>query len=110
MRGPTALGSEGQAQGSPTKVSGGVWIDLEQLTGTAVERARALWPEATYKITMYADPLNPVTPLMYFTGGSLGKKKRADGGTEERKIVIGAVIDKGQMGVGRIDLLAAEEL
>ena len=109
MRGPTNLGTEGQAEGLAETVYHAVWIDLEQLAGTQVERARALWPEATYKITMYADPFNPVTPNDYFTGGSLGKRKRADGQLEDRRIFVGAVIDKGQTGM-RVELLAAEEL
>lgn len=58
-----------------TLIRKSVPCSIETLSAREAEQARTVFPDANYKVEMYADPKAPVTPDCYLTGGSLGKAK-----------------------------------
>ena len=99
MRPTLAVGSRGEAEGQDQQVLKEVPCSIETLSGREAELARSVYPDATYKVEMYADPRNPVTAVMYLTGGTLGT----------RRLNVGFVNDRDLKGV-QYELLCGEDL
>ncbi len=104
MRPTGAEGTRGERQGQDIRVRSGVSCSIETVSGGETEQARSTYPAATYKVTMYADHLKPVTPPMYLAGGTLGM---IPGTNEPRWLNVLFVGDP--QGNGRIHELICEE-
>lgn len=100
MRPTQALGTRGEGEGKDQQVLKDVPCSIETLSGREAELARSVYPDATYKVEMYADPSNPVTAVMYLTGGTIGT----------RRLHIGFVNDSNNMGTASLTLLCGEDL
>lgn len=99
MKPTAAIGSRGELEGQDTTVRQGVPCSIETLSGREAEVARSTYPDATYRVRLYADPQKPVTAEMYLTGGTLGK----------RRLHIGFINDVDQVGFVN-ELLCGEDL
>lgn len=97
MKPTDAEGSRGERQGQDSIVRQGVPCSIETLSGAEGERARGTYGDVTYKVTMYADRLRPITSAMYLSGGTLGK----------RQLHIAFVNDRDQVGFV-LELLCGE--
>ena len=97
MQPTDAEGTRGEREGIDKTVRQGVPCSIETLSGVEGERARGTYGDVTYKVTMRADRLRPVTNAMYLTGATLGK----------RKLHIAFVNDVDQMGF-ELQLLCGE--
>lgn len=99
MKPTAAIGSRGELEGQASLVRQGVACSIETLSGREAEIARSTYPDATYRVRLYADPSKPVSEEMYLTGGTLGK----------RKLQIGFKNDIDQVGFVN-ELLCGEDL
>jgi head-tail adaptor len=97
MQPTDAEGTRGEREGMDKTVRQGVPCSIETLSGAEGERARGTYGDVTYKVTMRADRLRPITAAMYLTGGTLGN----------RKLYIAFKNDIDQMGY-QLELLCGE--
>lgn len=98
MAPPGATDSRGQEEGKPTVVRANVPCSIETIGGAESEAGQSNYPTVNYQVEMYADPKNPVTPDMYLTGGTIGK----------RELQIRLVNDSNNMHTGRLTLFCTE--
>lgn len=89
MRPAENQGTRGEIEGKDKLIRRDVPCSIDTLTVREVQHVQSMWPEATYRIEMYADPSRQVTPGDYLTGQSLG----------ERKLYVVGVVDVETLGV-----------
>ena len=83
---PTStLDERGQLQGQPTILLKEVWCAIKPINGREIERARALYPEATLQVELHGDPAKRLRPKDYLEFGS-------------RRLEIGHINDEMQNG------------
>ena len=98
MRPAEALSDGGQKK-QPTTVLKDVPCSIKHLSGREVERARALWPEATHEVEMGGDPSKPLRTKDWLELPGLAG--------ETRRLHIGDINDKQQNGL-HLTLLCGE--
>lgn len=65
----------GQPTGTDAVYIADVPCSIETLSGREAAIVNSTWPNATYRVEMYADPNRPIAPNDYLTGQSLAERK-----------------------------------
>jgi hypothetical protein len=92
----TSVDSRGQITGTATTLLADVPIEVQQLSGLELVRARKIFAEASYSVKMWADPDTPIKPKDYLTVGT-------------KTLYVGSVVDPELMNRD-IELLCKEDI
>lgn len=98
MRPTEALDSRGQPAGKDTVVIKEWPCSIDTLSGNKAVQARTVFAETRHSVKGWGDPAKRFKARDYLTGGTIG----------DRKLFVGAIIDKLNNGLGEIELLCGE--